>query len=135
MSRRRRRRPNRLTQGDRPYLLALFALLTLIAMMAVGPVQSFTAAAERVEHLERTRDQLQTRVGHLEEREQRLHDPEEVELLAREQLGLVMPGEVPFVIVTPDSEDAERLKPEPPPENDETPWYRRLAEALSTLLR
>ena len=123
-----------LVRGDRLYVLALVAVVTVIGTMAVGPLQNYTAAADRVEALERTRDQLGAEVDALEVRRQRLDDPEELELLARSELGLVKPGEIPFVVVAPDDEPGQ-VHP-PPPEADaerEQPWYRRLGRALGDL--
>jgi cell division protein FtsB len=117
--------------GDRLYLLALVAVVTVIGAMALGPLQNYTAAADRVEALERSRDQLREEVDTLEERRQRLEDPEELELLARSELGLVKPGEIPFVVVGPD-DDPDRVRRAPGSgEADEGPWYRRLGRALA----
>lgn len=133
-----RRRPSdrgrlrRATGGDRPYVVALFGLLVVIGAMALGPLQNYTAAADRVETLERTRDQLRNEVEDLEERRARLHDHEEIETIARTQLGLVRPGEIPYVVVTPDEADPrvgpERLADEP---GGDVPWYRRLGRWLA----
>lgn len=118
-------------KGDRLYLLALVAVVTVMAAMAVGPLQNYTAAADRVENLERTRDQLREEVDTLEQRRERLEDPEELELLARSELGLVKPGEIPFVVVAPD-EGSEQVRPgEEPGDGDGDPWYRRLGRWLA----
>ncbi len=101
----------RFVAGDRPYILAFFALAAVLAMMIVGPLQSYTAAAERVHDLEVARADLQRQVDALEQRQQRLHDPEEIELLARERLGLVKPGEIPFV-VTDGEPDTDQVRPD-----------------------
>lgn len=136
-----RRRPpgrlRRLTAGDRLYVFVLIGVVAGLAVMALGPLQNYTAAADRADRLLETRDQLQERVDRLEERRERLHDLEEVELLARRDLGLVKPGEVPFVVVEPESE-LDQLSPqlaadEVPP--DGGPWYRRLGRWLGELLR
>jgi cell division protein FtsB len=121
-------------RGDRPFAFGLAAVLALLAVMAVGPLQSFTAAAERVDALTATRDQLRTEVDRLEDRRERLHDPEELEQLAREQLGMVRPGEIPFVVVSPDQDDRQ-VTPGPaamPPPADAA-WYERLWQALRGL--
>jgi cell division protein FtsB len=132
----RRRAPQRLrraTSGDRPFVFALVGLLILLGAMALGPLQSFTAAADRVDTLEASRDKLQVEVDRLEDRREQLSDPEELELLARAELGLVKPGEVPFVVVTPPP-DVEQVGPEaaeaPAPD---AAWYHRLGRALSDL--
>ena len=116
----RHRRPARLAAppvlrravaGDRPYVVAFFVLLAVLTMMVVGPLQSYTAAAERVRDLEAARTDLQTRVGELQVRQTRLQDPEELELLARQRLGLVKPGEIPYVVSDGEPE-TEQVRPD-----------------------
>lgn len=135
MSRRGQPRARRhLLGGDRLYLLALVVVVTAVGAMALGPLESYTAAADRVDALEDTRDRLRHEVDTLEERRDRLEDPEELELLARSEHGLVRPGEIPFVVVVPDA-DPDRVRPEPPTPGEpaDGPWYRRLGRALAEL--
>lgn len=145
MTRRRPRRrsparPGRLrraTAGDRIYGYVIVGVVALVAAMAIGPLQSYTAAADRVEGLAETRDLLRGEVDQLEERRERLQDPEEVELLARSQLGLVKPHEIPFVVVAPEPE-LDRLHPDANPNalaaGEAAPWYRRLGRWLQSLI-
>ncbi len=136
-NRRRSRRQGRfwaLVSGDRPYALALLALLVLIVMMMTGPVQRLTDATGRVDALTETRDRLASEVDRLQERKERLENPDEVELLARQELGLVKPGEIPFVVVTPEGEFA---RPGPDRGADPAfvgPWWRRLRDAWAEFL-
>lgn len=136
-TRSRRRRPSllrRLLTGDRVYVFVFLGVIAALAAMAVGPLQSYTAAADRVDGLTDTRDALSEEVDRLEERRERLHDPEEIELMARSELGMVRPGEVPFVVVTPEPELGQ-VHPDPA---DEAPsadgrWYRRVGRWLGDL--
>jgi cell division protein FtsB len=132
------RRPSRaraLTSGARPYVVLLVLVVVLVAGMGVGPLQRFTAAADRVSELQSTRDALREQVDRLEDRRARLSDPEELELIARSELGLVKPGEIPFIVASPDDPGTEQVRPEPPesPAAEGGPWYRRLGRALSNL--
>lgn len=123
----------RVTAGDRIYLLALVVLVLVLAFMAIGPLQSYMVATERVEGLATSRDRLATAVERLEERRERLQDPEEIEVLARSELGLVMPGEEAYVVSDHDgSPDASRFRPDPArhAEPDDVAWYRRLGRWL-----
>jgi cell division protein FtsB len=120
-----------LRQGDRIYLLATLGLAALLGVMAIGPVKNYTAAADRVDQLYRSRAELQSQVDRLEQRRVELANPEEIELLAREQLGLVRPVEIPYVVMTPRSEPKRVESTTPAPAR--LPWYRRLAQALHTL--
>ena len=123
--------------GDRPYVVAFFVLLAVLAMMVVGPLHSYTAAAERVEDLQRSRTELQQRVVELQERERRLGDPEEIELIARRQLGLVKPGEIPYV-VTDGEPESDQVRPDgrlPEPPADPSLLERVGAAFLSLFQR
>ena len=124
----------RLVSGDRPYVLAFFVLLAVLAMMIVGPLQSYTAAAERVHDLRVTRAELQRTVADLESRKVRLGDPEEIELLARQRLGLVKPGEIPFV-VTDGSPDTDQVRPDGRPLTPplKLSLWQRLGRAFGSL--
>lgn len=121
--------------GDRPYVAALVVLVVVVATMALGPLQNYTAAADRVDELGSTRDQLAAQVDRLEDRRARLQDPEELEQMARSHLGMVKPGEIPFVVVRPDGDDQEQVRPEPVEAEpaEDGPWYRRLGRSLSDL--
>ena len=101
----------RLVSGDRPYVVAFFVLLVVLAMMIVGPLQSYTSAAERVHDLQVTQIELARTVADLQARRDRLQDPEQIELLARQRLGLVKPGEIPFV-VTDGKPDSDQIRPD-----------------------
>ena len=113
-------------------LLATIGLLAVLGAMAFGPVKSYAAAADRVDQLEQGQAELQSEVDRLEERRERLQNPDEIELLARERFGLVRPGEIPYIVVTADPELGELLPVSGEPVN--APWYRRLGEALRRAL-
>lgn len=141
MSRPRPRRPTRglrrFTAGDRIYLVALAALVVILGFMAIGPLQSYTVATERVEGLATSRDRLESAVERLEERRERLQDPEEIEVLARSELGLVMPGEEAYVVSDhPEERDGGRFHADPTRDSkpEEVTWYRRLGRWLADRL-
>ena len=129
----RRRAWTALTAGDRPYVLALAGVVVLVTGMALGPLQVFTTAADRVDQLDEQRERLREEVDALEDRERELNDPEEVELLARSELGLVQPGEIPYVVVTPEDDTPRIGRDEGPTATDddvEASWWRRLGRWL-----
>jgi cell division protein FtsB len=138
MTRGRRRAPSiparvirRLRRGEHVELLASVGLAVLLTVMAVGPIKSYAAAADRVDQLASSRVELQSEVDRLEVRRQHLQDPEEIELLARERFGLVRPGEVPYIVVSTEPE-LEGLQPVTG-DTPSTPWYKRLGEAIGRL--
>ena len=123
-----------LVSGNRPYVLAFFVLLALLAMMIVGPLQSYTAASERVHDLQAARADQQRQVADLQERKTRLQDPEEIELLARQRLGLVKPGEIPFVVTGGDP-DTDQVRPDGRPLTPplKLSFWQRIGRAFGSL--
>jgi cell division protein FtsB len=120
--------------GDRPYLAALVALLAIAVLMLAGPVSRHLDSRDRISTLEEQREVLGTEIERLESRVEDLHDPAHIELLAREQLGLVRPGEVPYVVVVPEQERPQ-VAPGSAPVVDARPWHRRLLDALGDVFR
>jgi cell division protein FtsB len=119
--------------GNRPYVVALAVLAVLLGIMLLRPFERLNVASDRVDQLEAERAELSSEVAQLEERRAALQRPEEIELLARSELGLVQPGEVPFVVVTPEPAPAPSGG-EPAPADDR-PWYAELWDALSRPFR
>ncbi len=116
--------------GDRPFLIVVLAVLGLGGLMMSAPVQHYLDGQERVELLETKKAALHEEIQRLEGRRVDLHDPEQIELIAREQLGLVEPGEVPYVVVTPEP-DRPRMAPADEVEVATEPWYRRVWDAVT----
>lgn len=133
----RTRRRGRRRAEDRPYLIALFGLLVVIGAMAIGPLRSLAAANDRVDELTEQRDALAESVDALERESEALSDPAEMEAYAREELGLVRPGDIPYVVV-PEEEAAPQASPTPGAEGERSgarssPWYERLVESLTSV--
>jgi cell division protein FtsB len=85
-------------------------VLVLVGILFVAVLPTRTLLQQRRDTKAATAElrELRERNGRLEERAQRLRDPREIEQLAREQYGLVRPGEEPYVVL-----------PAPPPPKDE----------------
>ena len=128
-------------RDDRPYVLVLFGLLVVIGAMALGPLRSLAAANDRVDQLTEQRDVLAEEVDELEQERADLNDPAELEVYAREHLGLVRPGEVPYVVLPDDSagqgsavdQEAGSDRQAEQAGAASSPWYRRLADAVASL--
>ncbi|MDP8978304.1 MAG: septum formation initiator family protein [Actinomycetota bacterium] len=124
------RLPARVADSDRIYAVALAVVVLVVAVMMLAPVRTLVEAERHVADLEQSQQRLRAQVARLEERRDALRDLRELELIAREELGMVKPGEVAFVVVSPNSEAREareddgRWRPRP------RPWYRRLLEAV-----
>lgn len=129
MTRTAARRRGRL--GDVVLGLAVVAALAFGAGTLAEPLANRREAQARVELLEEQRAALAAENGRLGQRVEDLEDPLTIELLAREQQGLVRPGEVPYVLLPPESD--RPLIAEPPLEVADAP--RGLLDRILAVLR
>lgn len=91
--------------GLSPLLLVVALIAVVVVLAGIFPYRQIIAGGREVESAEETLDALREENAVLEARIAALQTPEEVERLAREQFGLVMPGEIGYVVVTPPWED------------------------------
>ena len=90
-------------ERDRPRLTgraaALIVAVTILAVMAIVPIGRYLRSAlGHRRHRAYVRPSSRTRTPTCASEISRLHDPAELEELARSCLGMVGPGEVAFVI-------------------------------------
>jgi cell division protein FtsB len=109
-------------------------LLVVLLLSALYPVRQYFSQKNELKNLAAEEVELAQRVEQLTELKSRLLTDDEIERIAREELGLVRPGEVAFAIV-PGAEDGA---PEIPsivvsePERAEPAWHERWWDAVVT---
>lgn len=127
----RERRSGRTLSG----LLALAALVVVVVTAAgIFPFRQIIADRRSVTLAQEKLLAMRAENAHLEAAVAVLQTDEEVERLAREQFGLVRPGEISFVVVAPQGEEAVAAEPEPEPtlaRPGEQPWWRDLWRFLT----
>jgi len=74
-------------------------VILVAAIFAVAPARAYLDQRAEQQRLTHQVTELQVRNDALEQQLARLHDPVELERLARECLGLVDPGQVAFVAI------------------------------------
>jgi cell division protein FtsB len=84
----------------------LIAALSVLILLSLGPARAFLAQRAQIADLERQTQVLEDANARLQGQISRLHDPTELERLARECLGMVKPGETAFV-TGPNTSDGE----------------------------
>jgi cell division protein FtsB len=88
-------------ERDRPRLTgraaALLVAVTILSVMAIVPIGRYLEQSAAIADIERRAAELGSQNADLRAEISRLHDPTELEKLARECLGMVGPGEVAFV--------------------------------------
>jgi cell division protein FtsB len=77
----------------------LAVVVTALIVAALFPLRSLLAQHSQLKDLNHQVSVLETENRQLERRIHQWHDPEYIEKVARECLGMVKPGEVPFVVV------------------------------------
>lgn len=100
---------------------ALALTLGAILIMALAPARQLYAQQRSISGEETKLSALAKENARLEQRLARLQDPDYIEKLAREQLGMVRPGEISYVVVPPEASNPEEAPPKPKP----APWYVR----------
>ena len=95
-------------------------VLVIVGILFVAVLPTRTLLQQRRDTKAATAElrELRERNAELEERARRLRDPREIEQLAREQYGLVRPGEEPYVV----------LPAPPPPKSEDEEEHRSLLE-------
>ncbi len=103
-------------------------LLGALALTVSG-ILPFRQLVSQQRQIERTQDQLTA----LEQENQMLSEDiemlgtdAEIERIAREQYGLVRPGEVAYVVVTPGETQIIEAAPDPVVRSDERAWWERV---------
>ncbi len=89
-------RAARLRLTGRAVVLALIVLM--IGIASAGVLRQYLDQRSQIDRLERQVEALEVERAGLEQEITRLHDPEHLERLARECLGMVRPGEIRFVV-------------------------------------
>jgi cell division protein FtsL len=81
----------------RAALLAL--VVTALLFYLAVPLRTYLGQRDRLAELERQAQVLQSQNQQLRAEIELLHDPEYLERIARECLGMVMAGEIGFIVV------------------------------------
>lgn len=114
--------------GDRRRLrrttlaVGLLVVLVVAVTALVSPLRQLLAQERRVSDTRRQITEFETSNGELSRRIRELETDIEIERLAREDLGLVRPGEEPYVLLpgdpaTPPPPPTELRRPEPLPKS------------------
>lgn len=110
-------------------------MMMLIVLVGAGfvlffPSRQLMEQRQQVGALEHQLERLQGENAALDEDVARLTDPAELEVLARERLGLVRPGERAYFV-----DPVKPTKPQTPRVTDRAPWWERAWESFTALLR
>lgn len=80
-------------------VIALVLVLGLVSAMAIQPTRELLAQQHRITATARELHRTERVNRRLDERIARLNDPDFIEQQARAEIGLVRPGEIPYVVM------------------------------------
>ncbi len=125
-----------MTEERRGFGLGRFLVLALIVIVIVAasgifPFRQIIAQNRSVELAQEQLDALVQENRRLEQEIAALQSPPEIERLAREQFGLVRPGEIAYVAVVPDDGTVATPPSSPTAFEKSTPWWRSLWNFLT----
>jgi cell division protein FtsB len=110
----------------------LAALACVLTLTIAGPVRTYFAQRTEMDQLAASEAALRRQIADLEQKKGKLADPAYVAAQARERLGFVMPGDIPFQVQLPPS---AAVSPQPgsdtaKPANGD-PWYTSLWHTIA----
>lgn len=119
--------------GVGPQIVAALLVLGLFGAMAIEPTRQLLEQRERIAGMAQELHRVERSNRRLEARINRLKDPDFIEQRAREQVGLVRPGEVTYVVMPPSHSrrpPAERRKTSKPAPSTEPGFIEGLLEFI-----
>jgi cell division protein FtsB len=112
---------------------AILAIVVCVLTLTIaGPVRTYFAQRTEMDQLAATEAALRQQITELQQRKDKLADPAYVAAQARERLGFVKPGDIPFQVQLPAT---ATVSPQPgsetakPASND--PWYTSLWHTIA----
>lgn len=118
-----------MTKLSRPatFMGVLALIITGMAVItAVIPFRQIVEQQARVESASAELMRINLENEHLQSEVEALNTPEEIERLARENLGYVMPGEAAYVVLEPEEGLPETIAAPVVENGDRVPWYQAI---------
>ena len=110
----------------------LAAVVCVLTLTIAGPVRTYFAQRTEMKQLKATEAQLRSQIADLEEQKVKLADPVFIAAQARERLGFVMPGDIPYQVQLPANAAAPSTPGnEPEAKRNDQPWYTALWHTIA----
>jgi cell division protein FtsB len=110
----------------------LAAVICVLTLTIAGPVRTYFAQRTEMSQLTATEAALRRQIADLEQKKVKLGDPAYIAAQARERLGFVKPGDIPFQVQLPSAPGAvaapgaDTAKPA-----NSDPWYTSLWHTIA----
>jgi cell division protein FtsB len=111
----------------------LAAVVCVLTLTIAGPVRTYFAQRTEMKQLAAEEAEKRSQIKKLEEMKFKLADPAYIESQARERLGFVMPGEIPYQVQLPPGAAAPPEGPgaSAPKTASSDPWYTALWSTIA----
>lgn len=111
----------------------LAAVVCVLTLTIAGPVRTFFAQRTEMQQLAASEATLRAQIAGLEEGKAKLADPVFIAAQARERLGFVMPGDIPYQVQLPPGADVGPPAAGGPAAEaaPDLPWYSSLWKTIA----
>jgi cell division protein FtsB len=110
----------------------LAVVICVLTLTIAGPVRTYFGQRTEMKQLEDVQTQLRSQIADLEQQKVKLGDPVYIAAQARERLGFVMPGEIPYQVQLPATAGPEALPgTDAAPLPSGQPWYTSLWHTIA----
>ncbi|MCX2931113.1 septum formation initiator family protein [Mycobacterium sp. CVI_P3] len=110
----------------------LAAVVCVLTLTIAGPVRTYFAQRTEMKQLAATEVALRKQIADLESQKAKLGDPVYIAAQARERLGFVMPGDIPYQVQLPPGEVlTPDTGPQATPVRNTDPWYTSLWHTIA----
>ncbi|MBS9535686.1 septum formation initiator family protein, partial [Mycobacterium sp. M1] len=112
--------------------VVLAAVMCVLTLTLAGPVRTFFAQHAEMKQQSQIDAALRKDIADLQQQKANLADPAHIKAQARERLGFVMPGEIPFQVqLPPGAEVPGGPGVEAAPTAGDDPWYTALWHTIA----
>lgn len=110
----------------------LAAVVCVLTLTIAGPVRTYFAQRTEMKQLAATEAALRKQIADLESQKAKLADPVYIAAQARERLGFVMPGDIPYQVqLPPGAAVAPDTGPQAQAVHNTDPWYTSLWHTIA----
>jgi cell division protein FtsB len=111
----------------------LAAVVCVLTLTIAGPVRTFFAQRTEMHQLATTEAALRQQIADLEQQKGKLSDPAYIAAQARERLGFVLPGDIPYQVQLPPGAAAAPTEPgnAAVTSRNNDPWYTSLWHTIA----
>ncbi|MEZ5131309.1 septum formation initiator family protein [Mycolicibacterium sp.] len=110
----------------------LAAVVCVLTLTIAGPVRTYFAQRTEMKQLAASESALRAQIAELESQKAKLADPVYIAAQARERLGFVKPGDIPYQVQLPPGAMVEPgVEPQAQPVHSGDPWYTSLWHTIA----